>query len=148
MTVPRPETIAAWTALQTASRVLLERVEGALKAAGLPPLAWYDALLEIERAGADGIRPFALKERLLLPQYGMSRLLDRIAAAGLIEKRNCAEDGRGLLVRITPAGRRARRSMWPIYGAELARQFETVFSGEELECLARLLWKAKSGVSG
>ncbi len=45
MTAPGPETIALWTRLMTSSRVLLERVEGALKAAEMPPLSWDDALL-------------------------------------------------------------------------------------------------------
>ena len=38
----------------------MSRVEGALKAEGLPPLAWYEVLAELERAG--GLRPFALEE--------------------------------------------------------------------------------------
>ncbi len=63
-------TEAAWTALMTKSRVLLEAVESSLKSAGYPPLAWYDALLELEKAGPDGLRPFELKDRILLPQYG------------------------------------------------------------------------------
>jgi hypothetical protein len=33
-----------------------QRILG-VKAAGLPPLEWYDALLELGRAGADGLRP-------------------------------------------------------------------------------------------
>ena len=48
---------------------------------GHPPLAWYDALLEIEKAGPDGLRPFELRKLLLLPQYGTSRLLDRMVTA-------------------------------------------------------------------
>ena len=87
-------TEAAWTALMTKSRVLLEAVESSLKSAGYPPLAWYDALLELEKAGPDGLRPFELKDRILLPQYGTSRLLDRMVKAGLVDRRNCSEDGR------------------------------------------------------
>ncbi|MBI3452138.1 MAG: MarR family transcriptional regulator [Rhodospirillales bacterium] len=143
MTSPRPETIAAWTALMTTSRVLLERVEAALKAAGLPALSWYDALLEIEKERATGIRPFELKDRLLLPQYGTSRLIDRIVAAGLIEKLDCADDGRGFLVRITPEGRRVRRTMWPVYGAALREHFESRLPAGELTTLGGLLRRAR-----
>ena len=114
-----PETIATWTALVTVTRLLLEEIEAALKAANLPPLSWYDALLEIERAGKAGLRPYELKDRLLLPQYGTSRLLDRIIAAGLIEKQDCVEDGRGYVVRITRDGLKIRQKMWPIYAAVL-----------------------------
>lgn len=139
MTPPRPETVAAWTYLVTASRVLLERVERALKANGLPSLGWYDALLEVERADEAGIRPFELQERLLLPQYGTSRLLDRLDAAGLIWREECAEDGRGQVIHITAKGRALRRRMWPVYAAELRGMIEEAIAPCEAEALAATL---------
>ena len=68
----------------------MSRVESALKAAGLPPLAWYEVLVELDRAGACGVRPFALEEALQLPQYGLSRLLARMEEAGLVTARGPA----------------------------------------------------------
>ena len=138
MPKPTDATIEAWTALVSASRLVLEQVESALKAAELPPLSWYDALLEIERAGPSGIRPFELEERLLLPQYGTSRLVDRIEREGLVEKRACLEDGRGLIVCITKEGRRVRRRMWPIYSKVLIASFESAATAKELQMLAQL----------
>ena len=76
----------------------MSRVESALKAADLPPLAWYEVLVELERAGAYGVRPFALEEALQLPQYGLSRLLARMEAAGLVLRGSCPGDGRGQMV--------------------------------------------------
>ena len=85
------------------------RVERALKAAGLPPLAWYEVLVELEGAAACGMRPFELERALSLPQYGLSRLVARLEEAGLATRQNCPGDGRGLLVAITDAGRAMRR---------------------------------------
>ena len=48
--------VAAWTRLVRAQAAALGSVEGALKGAGLPPLAWYDVLLEVERMPG-GLRP-------------------------------------------------------------------------------------------
>ncbi|KJS18343.1 MAG: MarR family transcriptional regulator [Hoeflea sp. BRH_c9] len=141
MTEPKPQTIATWIALANANRVVLEGIEDALKAAGLPRLDWYDALLEIEKAGAAGIRPFDLKERLLLPQYGMSRLLDRMAKAGLVDRQGVENDGRGQIVSLTPEGRSVRRAMWPVYAERLTRSVEGSISQEEASDLARLLNK-------
>lgn len=138
---PENETIAAWTSLVTANRVLLEKIEKALKDAGLPQLGWYDALLEIDKADATGIRPFELKERLLLPQYGMSRLLDRMAKAGLVDRREVEDDGRGQIIRLTDKGRTTRQAMWPIYAGVLIRSVEQRLSKEEATELARLLRK-------
>lgn len=141
MTEPDSNTIAAWTSLASVSRAMLERIERALRQGGFPALGWYDALLEIEKAGPGGIRPFELKDRLLLPQYGTSRLLERIARAGLIERTGCKGDGRGQVVRITDQGRAIRCAMWPVYAEVLSEAFETRLSPAETTELARLLRK-------
>ncbi|MBW4707965.1 MarR family winged helix-turn-helix transcriptional regulator [Roseobacter sp. YSTF-M11] len=141
MTEPKPETVAAWTSLVTAGRVVLDHIESALKQAGLPRLDWYDALLEIERAGDEGIRPFELKDRLLLPQYGMSRLLERMAKAGLLAREGVAGDRRGQIVRLTQKGRQVRREMWPVYAAAMMRRVEHRLTQEEVVELTRLLRK-------
>ncbi|WP_370162147.1 MarR family winged helix-turn-helix transcriptional regulator [Limimaricola soesokkakensis] len=141
MNTPDPVIQAAWVALVAKSRTLLEAVEAALKNAGLPPLAWYDALLEIEKAGPDGLRPFELKERLLLPQYGTSRLLDRMAKAELIERRDCDDDGRGQIVYISDKGQAVRQAMWPVYARVLSEKIEDKLSPEDTAQLVKLLSK-------
>ena len=135
---PTPETVAVWTRLITASRLLVERVEAALKGEGLPPLGWYDALWELERA-APGLRPFELQQRLLLPQYGTSRLLERLVQSGLVQRLDCEDDGRGQVARITDAGRDMRRRMWPVYAAELSALVELPLREGEAEQLAASL---------
>lgn len=141
MTNPNRETQAAWAAIVTTSRKLLEAVEDALKAAGHPPLAWYDALWEIEKAGPHGLRPFELKDLLLLPQYGTSRLLDRLGKANLIERQDCDDDGRGQIIRISGSGRNLRQAMWPVYARVLSDQVGAKLSPAEAIQLVRLLSK-------
>ena len=141
MTKPDRVTQAAWAAIVTTSRRLLESVEAALKAADHPPLAWYDALLEIEKAGPDGLRPFELKELLLLPQYGTSRLLDRMVKAELIERQDCNDDGRGQIVRVSDKGRSVRQAMWPIYARVLSEEIGAKLTTEDAAQLVRLLSK-------
>lgn len=138
MTVPDPSTITAWVRLASAYEAILAEVEAALKADSLPPLSWYDALLVIERA-ADGIRPFEIRERLLLPQYGTSRLLARLEAAGLVARGPARDDGRGQVVTITEEGRAVRSRMWPVYAGCLRTRVEERLSTEEREALAQLL---------
>ncbi len=139
MTTPDDIHVRVWTALATVSRVVFERIEADLKAAGLPSLSWYDALREVERAGPDGIRPFALRPKLLLPQYATSRLLDRLVRDGLVERRACVEDGRGHSLVITESGRELRQKMWDLYGAAIEREIGQTLSGPEAKTLAELL---------
>ena len=129
----------AWARLMRAQRIALASVERALKSAGLPPLAWYDALLELERAGAQGLRPFELERAMLLEQYNLSRLLDRIEKAGYLERRACADDGRGHVVVITPAGKAMRRRMWPVYAAAIQEAFGRRLSEQQAKNLDALL---------
>ena len=60
--MPDDQTVRAWALLMRVSRQMLERVEGALKEAGLPPLVWYDVLHELVGAGEAGLRPGQLME--------------------------------------------------------------------------------------
>lgn len=136
---PSEATIRAWARLMKAQHRALGAIEGALKAAGLPPLAWYDVLLETERAGKDGLRPFELERAMLLAQYNLSRLVDRIEAAGYVERRPCADDGRGQLIAVTEAGRAMRRRMWPVYARAIEAAVGQRLSDKQATTLAELL---------
>src|SRR5215470_12519483 len=117
---PSESVILAWARLVRAQQAALAAVESDLKAAGFPPLAWYDVLLELSRK-EDGLRPFALEQELLLAQYNLSRLIDRLQSAGYVERRICPDDGRGQIVAITAAGRALLKRMWPTYRAAISR---------------------------
>ena len=70
-------TVDVWVNLVKAHRGAFAGVEMTLKAADCPPLEWYDALLELRRA-PEGLRLQALEARMLLAQYNVSRLADRL----------------------------------------------------------------------
>ena len=140
---PSPEAIKAWGRLMRVSRQLIETAEDALKAAGLPPLAWYDVLHELAEAGEGGLRPFELVDRLLLAQYGVSRLLARLEAESLVEKLSVSEDGRGQTVRITASGREMRRRIWAVYGASIAELMGDKLPAKDLGTLSALLGRLR-----
>jgi DNA-binding MarR family transcriptional regulator len=132
-------TLTAWARLVRAQQVLLERVEAELKKADLPPLRWYDVLLELHRAGSKGLRQFEIGGAVLLSKHNVSRLLDRLEKEKLLERYVCEEDGRGSRVQITTAGHELLRRMWPVYGRVIAEQFAQHYNKTELKQLAGLL---------
>lgn len=136
---PSKQVVLAWARLVKAERLALARVEAALKRAGLPPLAWYDVLIELERVGEDGLRPFKLERALLLAQYNLSRLLDRIEREGLIERAPCPRDGRGHVIRITARGQSMRSAMWPVYAQAIQSGVGNHLDKGEAETLSLLL---------
>ncbi len=106
---PSQETTSAWARLVRVQQGLLAAVEQDLKTGGFPPLSWYDALLELSRAPNGMLRPVELEKHMLLPQYSTSRLVDRLAEAGLAERKTCPIDERGQYVVITPAAAICKR---------------------------------------
>lgn len=135
---PSDEAIAAWARLVRAESLLEKRVHEALKAAGLPPLAWYDVLLELHRSRS-GLRQYEIGEEILLPKHNLSRLIDRLQREGLVERASCPEDGRGNIVRITPAGTRLLKQMWPTYGAVIYEHLEHRLTPAEISTLSDIL---------
>ena len=137
---PSEAVIGAWARLVKAQHRVLGAVEADLRKAGFPPLSWYDVLLELRRADGDGLRPVEIETRLLLAQHNVSRLINRLAAGGLVERRPCVSDGRGQIVAITGAGRDLLRRMWPSYRAAIQRHVGAKLGGDEnAESLRRLL---------
>jgi DNA-binding MarR family transcriptional regulator len=137
--LPKDATVAAWVAIVRASNGIIAAVAADAKAAGLPPLEWYDVLWELERSGKVGLRPFELEDGLLLAQYNLSRLIDRMASAGLVEKRACPSDGRGQIIVLTDKGRALRKKIWPTYLAAIEKHVGSHLPERDARALCSLL---------
>lgn len=135
---PSETVVRIWARLTKAQQRALDSIERALKAAKLPPLAWYDVLLELERAGGS-LRPFELEGEMLLAQYNLSRLIDRMQEAGYVERRALKEDRRGQAIVITAAGKTLRRRMWSIYGPAIQAAIGDHLSPKQVDMLSALL---------
>jgi DNA-binding MarR family transcriptional regulator len=133
------EAVRAWARLIRVEQALLQRVEKDIKSAGLPPLEWYDVLLELDRADDGRLRHRELHPRLLLAKYNLSRLIDRMEAEGLVRREPCEDDARGADIAITRKGRALRRRMWPVYEAAIDRHFASKLSQVDVGVLCRLL---------
>lgn len=129
----------AWALLLAAHATLVERVEAALTAAGLPPLEWYDVLWELEKAAGGRLRMHDLARRVVLSRSNLTRLADRLAGEHLIVREACPEDRRGAYCAITPAGRELRRRMWPVYREAIDARFARHVSEREAGAIGAAL---------
>lgn len=137
-----PESVElAWVGLMRSQRKIFEAIEQELKQAGLPSLAWYDVMLELDRADEGRLRPFEIEQRTLFAQPNLSRMIDRLQGEGLVRREAFREDGRGQWVVITDAGRQKRAQMWETYGAAIRRHLGDKLSEAEARTLAELLAK-------
>ena len=132
--------LRAWSHFLGAHALAIRAVEARLKAAGLPPLGWYDVLLELDRAGRR-LRIGELAERLIVAPYTMTRLLDRLEEAGLLRREKAPGDRRGAYAVLTTEGEAARRRMWPHYQRAILELFGAALSERDAEDLVRIFKK-------
>ena len=136
---PSDAVTRAWTRLMRAQQAVLGAIERDLKAEPIPPLAWYDVLLELSRAPDGRLRPFEIERETLLAQYNLSRLLDRLTREGLVARAAHEADGRGQWVAITPAGRALQARMWKVYARSIEQHVGVKLDDKAAAMLADLL---------
>jgi len=135
------ETTQAWIQLHHTHRRLLERIEKSLKDAGLPPLGWYDVLLELHREKSAGLRQYEIGEKILLSKHNLSRLIDRLEKNTLVTRHACEEDGRGTKIKITGEGVKIMKKIWPVYSRSIQENFGTKLTSSEFVKLQQILNK-------
>ena len=134
----------AWRALITAYSAAVEGIERGLSEARLPPLGWYDVLLELSAAPEYRLRMHELARAVVLSRSGLTRLVDRLEKAGLLRREPDPADGRGSFAVLTDEGARMRETMWPVYAKGIAEHFGAHVSDEEAEVLSRALGRVRA----
>jgi DNA-binding MarR family transcriptional regulator len=99
----------------------------------------YEALLHLARADGGRLRRVDLAEQLLLTASGVTRLLEGLERAGLVERASCASDRRVTYAVLTADGRTRLQEASESHIAGVHAFFEERFTSEELQQLASLL---------
>ncbi len=136
--------LRAWSHFIGGHALALRSIEARFKAAGLPPLSWYDVLLELERAEGR-LRVGELGERLVVEPYNITRLLDRLAAEGLVKREKDASDGRVTIIVITGKGAALRRTIWPHYRGAVTDVLASLSDAEAMS-FVRIMKKTIEGL--
>jgi DNA-binding MarR family transcriptional regulator len=102
-------------------------------------LSWYDVLLELAAAPERRLRMTDLGERVVLSRTRVSRLVDEIAAAGLVVREQNPMDGRSAYATLTAEGLKRYRKAAPAYLAAIEQHFSRPLDDEELGTVARVL---------
>ena len=138
--------LAAWRAFLKAHATIIDRIDHDLVAAERPPLSSYDVLIELYEAPEHRLRMHELAERVVLSRSGLTRLVDRLEAEGLLTRERSGTDRRGAYAVITELGIAALRQTWPIYARGIAEYFAQWLTLEEAQLLesafARILQAA------
>ena len=141
---PGDEKFTAWPLLLEAHGVLVEELEKALAAQGGPPLAWYDVMVQLS-AAPDGLLPMKqLAESVLLSKSGVTRLVDRMEAAGYVARDSCPSDRRVVYAKLTDKGRSVFESVRPQHLDDVKRMFTDHITDTEARAIKNALTKILS----
>jgi DNA-binding MarR family transcriptional regulator len=136
VTVLAPGQLAAWRGFLRAHAALTNELDAELVAVHGLPLTSYEVLLFLAEAPGGRMRMSELADRVLLSRSGLTRLADRLARDGLIERRPCSEDARGWFAALTPKGRELFVEARGTHLDGVRRLFIGAFSDDELASLA------------
>ena len=107
-------------------------------AEGTLPPTWFDVLVVLDSTPGHRARLRDLAEAVLLTRAGLSRLLDRIEAAGLLRREACPEDARGIYAALTDAGAAAVRETWPAHFRAIDRRMAEALGSDAATVAAAL----------
>ncbi len=108
----------------------------------------FEALLHLSKAEDQRLRRIDLAERLMLTPSGVTRLLDGLGAAGLVENVHCEDDARVTWARLTEEGVETIQCVGVSHAKRLREIFEGALSDAEVAQLHELLGRLPGVGSG
>jgi DNA-binding MarR family transcriptional regulator len=131
--------------------MLWDRVDARLRERHDVSAAFFEVLLFVSRASAGGLRVGDLAAAMEITVGGASKLVDRVAAAGLIRRTPDPDDRRASRLSLTTSGRRKLTAAARTYDREVAALLDPVLDpGEQQRMhayIARLLGAAREGAT-
>jgi DNA-binding MarR family transcriptional regulator len=131
--------LAAWRAFAAVHARTVEAIDRDLAGADGLPRTWVDVLVALHGAPGRRLRMHELAEAVVRSPSGLSRLVDRLAERGLLERQPCSEDRRCQFATLTGDGAAALDAAWPGYAGGILRHFGGRLSDADLETLLELL---------
>ena len=105
------------------------------------PLEWFDVLVHLADLPGMRARQKELRDRMLLSESGVSRLLARMEKAGVITRTTAGDDRRGLEIAVTEAGRTALLAAIDSHLQLVASLFTDRLTATDRAALGRVLPK-------
>ena len=135
----KPAEERAWRAFLDAQAAVLRVLETELIKKEDMTLAEFDVLIQLRMSPERRLRMTELSERVRLSRSGLTRLVDRLARAGLVKRGRCAGDRRGTFAILTPAGTMRLRRAAPVHLAGIREHFGKRLSEAQLSAVAEAL---------
>jgi len=136
--------LGAWRGMLRVHATLVRELDAELERTHRLSLSAYEVLLLLHEAPKRRLRMSELAESALLSLSGMTRLVDRLVRAGLVERERCADDGRVTYATPTREGSRVFRAARVTHLSGVRTRFLSRYSTLEVEALGTA-WRRLDG---
>ena len=99
---------------------------------------WFEVLIRLARTPGHRLRMSDLAAQTTLSASGLTRAVDRLEAAGLVERQACPTDRRSTYAVLTDEGEARILAALPVHVDQLVEVLDEVFTPEELEVFTAL----------
>lgn len=142
---PPPEQLVIWRTFLEAAFALIDILDAELQEERSISLRWYDVLVHLEEA-EHGVRMNELARRILASKSGLTRVIDRMEQAGLVERRRHGDDRRVIEIVMTPDGQRALTNARSVHRRGINEHFAQHLNKRDFEALSGALEKVRAHV--
>ena len=137
--VSQAKAVRLWEGLARAHSTMTAAIEkDMLPDAGMP-LAWYEVLAHLTRAPQGLMRYQDLAKVAGITDSGASRRLEQMVRAGLIDRRSCPTDRRGVYAHITAAGKSGFEKAHAVFLRSLDRNLGRHLESGEADAVSAAL---------
>ena len=140
--LPSPDDpgMLAWRMFLTAHSTVIRQLEAELEDRESLALSDFDVLVQLHLAGGT-LRMRDLADSVLLSRSGMTRRVDRLEAAGYVERAACETDRRGSMAHLTDEGRDRLQRALPVHIQGIEDHFLAPLGSDDLAAIRATLAK-------
>jgi DNA-binding MarR family transcriptional regulator len=143
-----PQEERAWRALARAVLVLPRVLDAEMLTSEGLNINEYNVLMNLSEAPDHSLRMSELANVVSLTVSGLTRVVERLSRAGLVERVRAESDGRGQVAVLTPAGLERLQQAWPSHLAAVRRHVMDHLGDVDLVTLAEALTEIGSAEAG
>jgi DNA-binding MarR family transcriptional regulator len=135
----------AWVALTAAHARVAGLLAGAIEQQCGLSINEFEILLRLDRTGEAGVRLGDLQTAVPVSQPALSRMVARMSGRGWLGRSPVPDDGRGVLITVTPAGRDLLRAAIPVHASTIRVALLDQLTSAEQDLLTSVLRRVVAG---
>ncbi len=137
-----------WLAFIEASHLIERRLDQRLRIETGIGYGQYEILMRLSRVPEHGLRMSELADQAVTTKSGLTYQITQLEKAGLVDRRQCPGDDRGVLAHLTEAGKRMLDKLVPVHEAVVREYLTGQLSAEQLDALSAAMCAARRHLRG